>query len=1157
MRNFWLILSVLWLWTCSGGDKATGPEEPPIVINLTSLGGQAQKGPFNNGTAINIAELTNTLSPTGRNFSSAITDNTGRFAVANVQLESPYVELRANGFYFNEVSNNISDAQLTLYALSDLTGKTSLNVNILTHLEKNRMITLMSGDNPKTFAQAKLQAQEEVLAIFGYSRTNMPASELLDISQGGAANAKLLAISAILQGNQTVGKMSEILANISTDITPDGTLENTTIENTLINNAANLDFEQIRSNLSARFTALGITATIPDFESEINQFLKPPVANNINVSTDEDNPINITLDASDPEGESLTFQIVETNNATVNINGNIANYTPDANFNGTDTFTYFANDGTVNSNTATVTITVGAVDDDPNTNDVAITTDEDTEVVFTLSADEYDGDSYSFALITQPSNGSASLDGSSVTYTPNTNWNGTDTFTFEATDDTGRTMNVARASITINPVNDAPFAPDITIDMVEDGTGQFIISSAASDANFFRINATDIENDALTFQAISVNNATYVLVDNNNELAYYPNQDFNGQDTFQYTVSDGTDESNTGTITVNIAGVNDPPQALDITVDSIYEDTAHNFLFEEGMIGENTGGFTGIDVDNNPYSGQTLDFILVSQPSNGNLSIDGSTISIGDLLNDKSSSSGLNILYTPNNNFYGTDSFTYKSNDGELDSNNVGTATITFVPVNDAPTAVAVSKTMDEDGGTIDVETNYNDVDGDTDLTFTLVDAPLNGTATVGIPGTYTPNANFHGTDTFTYTVSDDEYTSDPATVTITVKPVYDSNETDLTSSQLEFGEIFEDINSDNMLNVDYNNNKITLFDRNLNILSSYQFSSDVTPYWAISKADGSWVIITDNDEDSVNGTSMWSVSWYGFDSSLSLSSQSEEFMVPSYSTISFDAYFLPNGNLLINGIKRCTDDPNSCTWEPVIIESDSQGQLVQYITEFDNESITTKLFMKDSYYFLLAGNKIFEMDFDGNVTNSFNTPSNIPSFNIYNFPDESIDGGYAILSNQLEDENRFFNINKNPKQRIFSRFSSMRYDITLTKFDSDFNQEWFSVLDINSNGSSYDQATRLIQDQADGNYYALGRTIYNFVDFSDYQFDIFIAKFDVNGSNIFSSTFGNDSFHDIPKLISFNEYNQLSIFALKYTDPKESWIFKIDKDGVRTDKTF
>ena len=165
MRNFFLIFSVFWLYTCGGGgggSKTTGPDEPPIVIDFVSLAGQAQKGPFNNGTSINIAELSSTLSPTGRNFSSAITDNTGSFAVANVQLESPYVELRANGYYFNEISNEISNAPLTLLALSNLTGKTFLNVNILTHIEKNRMTALMSGATPKTFAQAKSQAQEEV-----------------------------------------------------------------------------------------------------------------------------------------------------------------------------------------------------------------------------------------------------------------------------------------------------------------------------------------------------------------------------------------------------------------------------------------------------------------------------------------------------------------------------------------------------------------------------------------------------------------------------------------------------------------------------------------------------------------------------------------------------------------------------------------------------------------------------------------------------------------------------------------------------------------------------------------------------------------------------------------------------------------------------------
>ena len=763
MKKFWIVLSVCWLWTCSGGSDGESPTEPTgpnYVVNLSNLGGSAQKGPFNNGTSINIAELSNALAPTGKNYSSQITDNSGRFNVAQVQLESPYVELRANGYYFNEVSNQVSSGQLTLYAISNLSGKTSLNVNILTHLEKNRIINLMSGDNPLTYAQAKIQAQEEVLNIFEYSRANMPESELLDISKSGSANGKLLAISAILQGDQTVGQMSELLANISTDITADGTIENTTIRNTLINNAANLDFEQIRSNLVARYASLGVSATIPNFEAEINTFLKPPVANNMNVSTDEDNPINITLDASDPEGESLTFQIVETNNATVNINGNVANYTPDANFNGTDTFTYFANDGTVNSNTATVTITVGAVDDEPNTNDVATTTDEDTEVVFTLTADEYDGDSYSFALITQPSNGTASLDGSTVTYTPNTNWNGTDTFTFEASDNTGRIRNVATATITVNPVNDAPFAPDMTIDMVEDGTGQFIISSAASDANFFRINATDIENDALTFQTISVNNATYDLVDNNNELAYYPNQDFNGQDTFQYTVSDGTEESNTGTITVNISGVNDAPTTENYSVSTDEDLGIYPIYITE----------YSADVENDD-----LVYIVTQIPTSGNLCQDGgavcgTVIAVGDTIvseNETNSSQPVPV-YEPNQDFNGSDSFSWKVNDGEYDSN-ISTVTISVNPINDAPVSSDTSIATRENVPVV-VTFDAADIDGD-NLTYSILTQPTNGTLSTGnnIDYAYTPNNSFIGTDTFTYVANDGTVNSNTSTVTVTV----------------------------------------------------------------------------------------------------------------------------------------------------------------------------------------------------------------------------------------------------------------------------------------------------------------------------------------------------------------------------------------------------
>ena len=740
MRNFWLILSVLWLWTCSGGgDKATGPEEPPIVINLTSLGGQAQKGPFNNGTAINVAELTNTLSPTGRNFSSAITDNTGRFAVANVQLESPYVELRANGFYFNEVTNEISDAQLTLFAISNLTGKTSLNVNILTHLEKNRIVNLMSGDNPKTFAQAKLQAQEEVLAIFDYSRANVPESELLDISQGGAANAKLLAISAIIQGDLSTGQMSELLANISTDISSDGTLDNTNLIDTLISNTQGLDMSQVRSNLEARYSSLGISATIPDFESEILQFLKPPVANDMSASTDEDTAINITLDATDPEGEFLTYTILEVNNATITLseNGDVATYTPNAHFNGSDTFTYYANDGTSDSNIATVTVTVNAIDDEPNTTDVSTTTDEDIAVVVSLSAEEYDGDSYSFAIISQPSNGSVSLDGTNATYTPSQDFNGEDTFTFEATDDRTSRTNIATATITVNPINDDPVSNDISVNSNEDEVVTYDLSNDAS----------DVDGDELTYSVHSQPGDGNISIEGS-ILTYTPNANYYGSDTSNWTVSDGI-VSLTKAFTVNVTSVNDVPVATDMTVST------------------NETRFISLDItlDVTDADGDALTYSIVNNAANGTTTLNGDV-----------------VTYVPTTDWNGEDSFTFKANDGTVDSN-TATATITVNAVDDAPVVVDSTFVIDEDQ-VIDITLTASDVDDEDLFTWAGQSGPSNGTvvildanssATASKTYRYTPNTNYNGNDSFTYyATNQNAQISNTATISFTINPVND-----------------------------------------------------------------------------------------------------------------------------------------------------------------------------------------------------------------------------------------------------------------------------------------------------------------------------------------------------------------------------------------------
>jgi len=732
MKKILLFILVFFLWTCSKDSKSPSePEQPPIVVNLTSLNGQAQKGPFNNGTAINVAELSNTLSPTGRNFSSSITDNTGRFTVANVQLESPYVELRANGYYFNEVKNEISSGQLTLYALSDLRGKTSLNVNIITHLEKNRIAILMSEPNSKTFAQAKLQAQEEILAIFDFSRANMPASELLDISQGGAANAKLLAISAIVQGNLTVGQMSELLANISTDLASDGVLNDANLKNTLINNSKNLDLNAIRTNLANRYQSLGISATIPDFESEVNQFLKPPVVQDMSVSTEEDTPINITLAGSDPEGESLTYAIIERNNATLSLNGNVVTYTPNNNYNGTDTFTYKANDGTSDSNTGTVTITVGAVDDDPNTQDIDVTTDEDVTIAFTLTAEEYDGQSYSFALRSQPTNGSVSLSGNTATYTPNENWNGQDSFTFEATDDRliVGVRNVATATITVNSVNDAPIANDITNQVTnENRMMQLEIT----------LDATDVDGDDLTYRVVSTNNGSVTI--NNNIATYVPTQDWNGEDTFTYVANDGSVDSNTATVTITVNSVNDAPIARDDSASGSEDRAVIDIVLE-----------CCFNTELHDIDGDLLTVSIVTQPDNGTVTVDNDWG-----VDNASWPDDILVSYIPNPNWHGTDTFTYKANDGELDSN-IATISVEVISQPDSPISTTQDTTVITNKNTpIDISIVATDADGDN---LTIEVGTLNNGA-VSFPSDlvirYTPDDGFTGSDSFTYRVKDD-----------------------------------------------------------------------------------------------------------------------------------------------------------------------------------------------------------------------------------------------------------------------------------------------------------------------------------------------------------------------------------------------------------------
>ncbi|MGE2832750.1 Ig-like domain-containing protein [Mycobacterium sp. SMC-4] len=462
-----------------------------------------------------------------------------------------------------------------------------------------------------------------------------------------------------------------------------------------------------------------------------------PVANHDSVTTNEDTPVtgNVLTNDRDADGNPLTATLVEgpaNGTLTFNADGTFT-YTPDADSNGTDTFTYIVNDGTTTSSVATVSISVNPVNDAPVAGNDNFTTDEDTPLTGNVLTNDRDADGnpLTATLVTGPAHGTLTLNADGTfTYTPTADYNGTDSFTYTAGDGTAAST-TATVIVTVKPVNDAPVATDDAYTTNEDTelTGNVLTNDRDADGNPLTATVvTGPANGTLTFNA-------------DGTFTYTPTANYNGTDTFTYEVSDGTTTSSVATVSITINPVNDAP-------------VAGNDSFTTDEDTELTGNVLTNDRD---AEGKPLTATLVTGPAHGTLTLnaDGS------------------FEYNPHANYSGTDVFTYTISDGTLTSH-VAIVSIAVTAVNDAPVAVGDSYTIKEDTPlTGNVLTNDTDVDGNT-LTAILVDDPANGTVTFGKDGTftYTPNANHHGTDTFTYTVSDGTNTSALATVTITIDPV-------------------------------------------------------------------------------------------------------------------------------------------------------------------------------------------------------------------------------------------------------------------------------------------------------------------------------------------------------------------------------------------------
>ena len=414
------------------------------------------------------------------------------------------------------------------------------------------------------------------------------------------------------------------------------------------------------------------TATVTIVVAAANE---DPDATDDAYATDEDTPLvvaapGVLSNDTDADGDSLTASVVSgPSNGTLVLNGDGSfTYTPNADFNGSDSFVYEADDGNGGTDTATVEITVNALNDPPVANDDGYSTDEDTPLVVAapgvLGNDtDVEGDALTAAVVSGPSNGTLVLNGDgSFTYTPNADFNGSDSFVYEADDGNGGT-DTATVDITVNPVNDAPTAADDGYSTDEDTPLVVAAPGVLS-------NDTDVDGDSLTASVVSGPSNGTLALNGDGSFTYTPNADFNGSDSFVYEADDGNGGTDTATVNITVNAVNDAPVATDDGY-STDEDTPL-VVAAPGVLGNDT------DVD-----GDSLTAAVVSGPSNGTLVLNGDG----------------SFTYTPNADFNGNDSFMYEADDGN-GGTDTATVNITIDPVNDAPSFTTLGdQTVPEDSG--------------------------------------------------------------------------------------------------------------------------------------------------------------------------------------------------------------------------------------------------------------------------------------------------------------------------------------------------------------------------------------------------------------------------------------------------------------------------
>jgi VCBS repeat-containing protein len=471
--------------------------------------------------------------------------------------------------------------------------------------------------------------------------------------------------------------------------------------------------------------------------------------------TPEDTPINgnVSLNDIPSKDGGNSWSLIGTNGGalhgtvTMNIDGTYT-YTPNANFNGTDVFTYQVCDVNSNCSVATVTLNITVVDDIPVAVDDVISTPEDVTLrgsVASNDAPSGDGGN-TWSLV--GTNGGAlhgtlilNTDGT-FTYVPEANYFGNDEFTYQLCDGDGD-CSVGTVSITINNVNDLPVA----------------LNDVASTPEDTNMNGSVIGNDIASgdggnaWSLVGLNGGAShgtVTMTADGRYTYSPAANFNGTDIFTYHMCDATGDCSTATVTINVTSQNDAPVAVNDTGTTL-EDNALNSTVATNDSPSGDGGNAWSLVGRN---GGALHGTVV-------MNLDGT------------------YTYTPRANYNGTDEFTYQLCDLNGDCS-VAAVSLTIISVNDLPVAVDDIVSMPEDTRLKGSVVGNDTPSGDGGNIWTLIGTnggATHGVLTMGTGGRfiYTPDADYYGTDTFSYKLCDVDSDCSTASVTINIDPVDDA----------------------------------------------------------------------------------------------------------------------------------------------------------------------------------------------------------------------------------------------------------------------------------------------------------------------------------------------------------------------------------------------